>query len=84
MPVRQRRRLPEQSGRRDEALDRELPEAGQPVLDVGHSQAVVERLERIAVGDTTRVAVRVEEPEPDRQLANEIEIPVGQKAGSDS
>ena len=54
------------------------------MLDVGDAQAVLERLERIAVGDTTRVAVRVEEPEPDRQLANEIEIPVRQKAGSDS
>ena len=84
VPVGQGRRLAQQSRRRDEALDRELPEARQPMLDVGHAQAVLERLERVAVGDTTRVAVRVEEPEPDRQLANEIEIPVRQVAGSDS
>ena len=57
---------------------------GQPMLDVGDAQPVLERLERIAVGDTARVAVRVQEPEPDRELANEVEIPVRKVAGSDS
>jgi hypothetical protein len=40
------------------------------MLDVGDAQPVLERLERIAVGDSARVAIRVQEPEPDRQLAN--------------
>ncbi len=52
------------------------------MLDVGDAEPVLESLERIAVGDPARVAVRVQEPEPDRQLANEVEIPVRKKAGS--
>jgi len=53
------------------------------MFDVGDAQAVLERLERVAIRNSARVAVRVQKPEPDRQLANEIEIPVWKKASSD-
>jgi hypothetical protein len=52
------------------------------MLEVGHAQPVLERLERIAVGDASGIAVREEEAEPDRQLANQVERPVRKDAGS--
>ena len=39
-------------------------------------------LERIPVGDPARVAIRVEEPEPDRKLAEEVEEPVRENPDS--
>ena len=47
-----------------------------PMLEVGDGQTVLERLERVAVGDAARVTVRVQEAEPDRQLAKQIQGPV--------
>ena len=64
-----RHELAEEARRHDQALERELPEAGQPVLDVGDPEPVLERLVRVAVGDAARVTVRPQEAEPDRQLA---------------
>jgi hypothetical protein len=42
------------------------------VLDVGDPEPVLECLVRVAIGDASRVAVRVQEAEPDRELANEV------------
>ena len=54
------------------------------MLDVGDGQPVVESSERIPVGDLARVAIRVEEPEPDRKLAEEVEEPVRENPDSGS
>jgi hypothetical protein len=52
------------------------------MLEVGDAQPVLECLERVAVGDATGVAVREEEAEPDRQLANQVERPMRKNARS--
>src|SRR6187551_2140356 len=45
------------------------------MFQVGDGQAVVKGLERVAIGDSARVAVRIEEAEPDRQLAKQVQEP---------
>ena len=46
------------------------------MFQVGDGQTVVKRLERVAVGDSARVTVRIEEAEPDRQLAKQVQGPM--------
>ena len=57
----------------DEALQRELPEAREPALDVRDPEAVVESRVGVVVRHVAGDAVRVDEPEPDPDLEEQIE-----------
>ena len=64
----------------DEALERQLPEAREPALDVRDPEAVVESRVGVVVRHVAGDAVRVDEPEPDPDLKEQIEDPVREHA----
>ena len=59
----------------DEALERQLPETGEPALDVRDPEPVVESRVRVVVRNVADDSVRVQEPEPDPDLDEQIERP---------
>jgi hypothetical protein len=64
------------------ALEGELAQAGQPLLEVDDAPAVLERPRGVAVGDTSCDLIRSEETEPDQKLAREIRVTTRQEAPS--
>jgi hypothetical protein len=63
-----------------ELLQAELEQRVCVLLEVDHPEAVRERLRRVAVGDAADNLVGEHEPEPDRELADEIRPPARQEA----
>jgi hypothetical protein len=63
-----------------EALERQLPEAREAALGVRDPEAVVESRVRVVVRHVADDSVRVDEPEPDPDLDQQVEDPVREQA----
>jgi hypothetical protein len=69
----------ERAGLRDHVLEIDLDKGVECLLGVDDQPAVLERLEGPAVGDSARDLVGEDEPEPERELENEVPPAAGEE-----